>query len=182
MSDWVAIRLSGVGKMYKIFPTRVDSVFDALGLARLMPWRRMKPQEFWALRAIELEITAGSRVGIIGRNGAGKSTLLKLITGNVAPTEGRMEVNGDVQALLEAGAGFHPEFTGYENIRASLTYQGLTPAEIEAAVEEIADFTELGQFLLQPFKTYSLGMQARLVFATATAIKPADAQAGAQQA
>lgn len=158
--------------MYKIFPSQLDNVLDALGLARLMPWRRVKPQEFWALRAIEVEITAGSRVGIIGRNGAGKSTLLKLITGNVAPTEGHIEVNGDVQALLEAGAGFHPEFTGYENIRASLTYQGLTPTEIKAAVAEIAEFTELGQLLSQPFKTYSLGMQARLVFATATAIKP----------
>jgi lipopolysaccharide transport system ATP-binding protein len=132
----------------------------------------VKPQEFWALRAIDLEITAGSRVGIIGRNGAGKSTLLKLITRNIAPTEGRIDVNGDVQALLEAGAGFHPEFTGYENIRASLTYQGLTTTEIKTAIEEIAEFTELGQFLSQPFKTYSMGMQARLVFATATALRP----------
>jgi lipopolysaccharide transport system ATP-binding protein len=172
MSDRVAIRLSGVGKMYKMFASRLDKGFDALGLARLMFWRRVKPQEFWALRSIDLEITAGSRVGIIGRNGAGKSTLLKLITGNMAPTEGLVEVNGDVQALLEAGAGFHPEFTGYENIRASLTYQGLTPAQIEATVEEIAEFTELGRFLSQPFKTYSMGMQARLAFATATALKP----------
>jgi lipopolysaccharide transport system ATP-binding protein len=172
MSEQIAIRLSGVGKMYKIFPTRLDNLLDALELTRLMPWRVVKPQEFWALRAIDLEIPAGSRVGIIGRNGAGKSTLLKLITGNVAPTEGHIEVNGDVQALLEAGAGFHPEFTGYENIRASLTYQGLTPPEIEAAIEDIAEFTELGQFLSQPFKTYSMGMQARLVFAAATALKP----------
>ena len=158
--------------MYKMFPTRLDSVLDALGLVRLMPWRQVKPQEFWALRAIDLEVMAGSRLGIIGRNGAGKSTLLKLITGNVAPTEGFIEVNGGVQALLEAGAGFHPEFTGYENIRASLTYQGLTPTAIEVAVEEIAEFTELGQFLSQPFKAYSTGMQARLVFATATVLKP----------
>ena len=158
--------------MYKMFPTRLDSVLDALGMARLAPWRRVKPQEFWALRAIDLEVMAGSRVGVLGRNGAGKSTLLKLITGNVAPTEGLIEVNGDVQALLEAGAGFHPEFTGYENIRASLTYQGLTPTEIEAALEDIAEFTELGPFLSQPFKTYSMGMQARLVFATATVLKP----------
>ena len=172
MSDRVAIRLSGAGKMYKMFPTRGASVLDALGLVRFMPWRRVKPQEFWALRAIDLEVMAGSRLGIIGRNGAGKSTLLKLITGNVAPTEGLIEVNGDVQALLEAGAGFHPEFTGYENIRASLTYQGLTATEIQAAIEEIEEFTELGQFLSQPFKTYSMGMQARLVFATATVVKP----------
>lgn len=172
MSEDVAIRLSGVGKMYKIYPTRWDSVLDSLGLTRFRMWRRSVAQEFWALRAIELAIPKGTRLGIIGRNGAGKSTLLRLITGNMAPTEGEIEVNGEVQALLEAGAGFHPEFTGHENVRASLSYQGLTPAEIETALREIAEFTELGQFLAQPFKTYSSGMQARLVFATATVLKP----------
>jgi ABC-type polysaccharide/polyol phosphate transport system ATPase subunit len=172
MSDRIAIRLSGVGKMYKLFHTRVDNLLDALGVVRLMPWRRANANQFWALRGIDLDVKAGSRVGIIGRNGAGKSTLLKLITGNITPTEGTVEVHGRVQALLEAGAGFHPEFTGFENIRAALTYQGMAAAAIEDAVAEIADFVELGQFLEQPFKTYSTGMQARLVFATATALKP----------
>ncbi|MBE7555380.1 MAG: ATP-binding cassette domain-containing protein [Anaerolineales bacterium] len=158
--------------MYKIYPSRLDNFMDALGLAQLMPWRRIKPREFWALRDISIELKAGSRLGIIGRNGAGKSTLLKLITGNLAATEGAVHVNGQVQALLEAGAGFHPEFTGYENIRAALTYQGFNTKEIEAAIADIAEFTELGQFLAQPFKTYSNGMQARLVFATATTLKP----------
>jgi len=172
MSEQVALRLAGIGKMYKVFPTRLDNLLDALGLDRLMPWREVKLREFWALRGIDFEIGLGRQVGVIGRNGAGKSTLLKLITGNLAPTEGEIEVNGQVQALLEAGAGFHPEFTGYENIRASLTYQGLTPEAIAAAIEDIAEFTELGEFLAQPFKTYSTGMQTRLVFATATVLKP----------
>jgi lipopolysaccharide transport system ATP-binding protein len=172
MSERIAIRLSNIGKMYKIYPTRLDNFLDALGLAWLTPWRRVKPGEFWALRDINFELKAGSRLGIIGRNGAGKSTLLKLITGNLTPTEGEIQVNGQVQALLEAGAGFHPEFTGYENIRASLTYQGFSAKDIAAAIEDIAEFTELGHFLAQPFKTYSTGMQARLVFATATVLWP----------
>src|SRR5262245_45756601 len=172
MSKRTAIRLSGVGKMYKMFPSPLDSVLDALGIVRLMPWRRGRIREFWALRDVDFELKAGSRLGIIGRNGAGKSTLLKLIAGNVAPTEGEVRVDGTVQALLEMGAGFHPEFTGYENIRAALTYQGLTREQIEEAVGDIAAFTELGDFLAHPFKTYSAGMQARLAFATATVLRP----------
>jgi len=172
MSDRIAISLQSVGKMYKIYETRLDNFLDALGLIRLMPWRPVKASEFWALRDISLELKVGSRLGIIGRNGAGKSTLLKLITGNLSATEGKVYVNGQVQALLEAGAGFHPEFTGYENIRAALIYQGFSSKEIEAAIEDITEFTELDQFLNQPFKTYSTGMQARLVFATATTLKP----------
>lgn len=172
MPDAMAIRMAGVAKMYKIFPSRVDNFLDAIGLPR-WGWRgRKRYKEFWALKGIDLDLPVGSRTGILGRNGAGKSTLLKLITGNIPATEGTVEVNGKIQALLDAGAGFHPEFTGYENIHASLTYQGLTTAEIEAAVEDIVDFTELGDFLAQPYRTYSSGMQARLAFATATAIKP----------
>ena len=176
MCEASAIRLSNVGKMYKIFPEKIDGLLDglndSLGIYRWLPFRKANYKEFWALRGIFLDLKAGSRIGIIGRNGAGKSTLLKLITGNLAATEGTIEVNGQIQALLESGAGFHPEFTGYENIKASLTYQGLTNSEIEEAIVDIAYFTELGNFLQQPFKTYSTGMQARLTFATATAIKP----------
>ncbi len=172
MSDQFSIRLCGVGKMYKVYPSRLDNFLDALGLAHFMPWRQIRASEFWALRDVDLKLATGSRLGIIGRNGAGKTTLLKLITGNLPVTEGQIQVNGQVQALLEAGAGFHPEFTGYENIRAALIYQGLTSQEIEAAIKDIEEFTELGQFLSQPFKTFSSGMQARLVFATATTLKP----------
>lgn len=172
MSDRPAIALSGVGKRYVLYPTRADSLLDALGLAGLVPGRRRKYQRFWALRGVNLNLPRGSRVGIVGRNGAGKSTLLKLITQNVAPTEGTVEVHGEVQALLQTGTGMHPDFTGYQNIHAALTYQGLTPAEIKDAVADIEDFTELGAFLSQPVKSYSTGMQARLAFATATKVKP----------
>jgi lipopolysaccharide transport system ATP-binding protein len=158
--------------MYKIYPRRLDVALDATGLIHLFPWRKAKGREFWALRNINLVIGKGERLGIIGRNGAGKSTLLKLLTGNLAPTEGQINVNGTVQALLTSGGGFHPEFTGYENIRSSLVYQGLEPEQIENAVKEIAEFTELGDFLNQPFKLYSAGMQARLSFATATVLNP----------
>jgi lipopolysaccharide transport system ATP-binding protein len=167
-----AVRLEGVGKMYRIFSSRSANLVDALGLSRLLPARRVRYQELWALRGIDFELARGARLGIIGRNGAGKTTLLKLITGTVAPTEGMIETQGTVQALLEASAGLHPEFTGIENIRAALTYQGLKQDQIRAAEEDIAEFTELGSFLDQPFRTYSLGMQARLGFAIATTVEP----------
>lgn len=168
----VAVQLQDVGKMYKIFSSRADHLIDALGLPKLLPHWTPKYREFWALRGVDLGLGKGERIGIIGRNGAGKSTLLRLITGNVPITEGKIRVNGSVQALIEAGGGFHPEFTGRENIAAALLYQGHSPVQLRAAEREIADFTELEAFLDQPFKTYSLGMQARLTFAVATAVKP----------
>ena len=159
--------------MYKVFTSRTERVLDAFGAARLIPrLGRPQPREFWALRGVDLTLRRGERLGVIGRNGAGKTTMLKLITQNVAPTEGTVEVNGQVQALLTAGAGFHPEFTGYENIRAALTYQGLDGREVADAIVDIEEFTELGDFLEQPFRTYSAGMQARLAFATATVVRP----------
>ena len=167
-----AIELHGVGKRYKMFESRRDNFLDALGLQKFRPWRKVEYQEFWALRDIDFTLGRGERVGVIGRNGAGKSTLLKLVTQNLVPTEGTVQVHGTVQALLDAGGGLHPEFTGYENIRAALTYQGLSSARIKDVELDIEEFTELGDFLSQPFKTYSLGMQARLAFAIATAIEP----------
>lgn len=145
---------------------------DALGLNKVLFWRKKKVDEFNALKGISLEVGHGELVGVIGRNGAGKSTLLKLITGNFAPTSGRIAVNGSVQALMQVGLGFHPEFTGYENIRSSLAYNGLTGEEYEAALADVIDFVELGDFLHQPMKTYSLGMRSRLQFAAATAVRP----------
>jgi lipopolysaccharide transport system ATP-binding protein len=172
MSERPAIRLRSVGKLYKLFASRRDHMLDVAGLGGLLRWRGVTPRMFWALRDVDLDIAHGRRLGIVGRNGAGKSTLLKIITGALSQTEGRVDVDGRVQALFEAGSGFHPEFTGYENIDASLTYQGLDNDAIRAATEDIAEFTELGEFLGQPLKTYSLGMQARLAFAVATATRP----------
>lgn len=170
MSDDLVIRLAGVGKMYRIFSSQLDNLLDTLGLGQLWPALAVRHREFWALRGIDLEVRPGSRIGIVGRNGAGKSTLLKLITGNLPVTEGELHVRDAIHALLDAGAGFHPEFTGVENVHAALTLQGLTRREIDAASRGIAEFTELGQFLQQPLRTYSAGMQARLSFATATAV------------
>jgi lipopolysaccharide transport system ATP-binding protein len=170
VSTDLAIRFEQVGKMYKVFGSKLDTALDALNLPSFGRDRRFR--EFWALREIDLELPRGGRMGIIGRNGAGKTTLLKLVTGNVSPSEGNVTVNGNVQALLEIGGGLHPEFTGRENIRASLSYLGLSGPEIEEAEQEIAEFTELGRFLDQPFKAYSQGMQARLSFAIATTVQP----------
>src|SRR5438552_4050760 len=118
MSDDLALRFEQVGKMYKVFGSKLDTALDALSLPTSR--RGGQSRESWALRDIALELARGARLGIIGRNGAGKTTLLKLVTGNVSPSEGRVTVNGEVQALLEIGGGLHPEFTGRENIRASL--------------------------------------------------------------
>jgi lipopolysaccharide transport system ATP-binding protein len=156
--------------MYKVFGSKLDTALDTLNLPTFR--RNGRYREFWALRHIDLELARGDRLGIIGRNGAGKTTLLKLVTGNVSPSEGNVTVNGNVQALLETGGGLHPEFTGRENIRASLGYLGLSRSEIDEAEIEIAEFTELGRFLDQPFKAYSQGMQARLSFAIATTVEP----------
>lgn len=171
MSD-VVVSFRDVGKMYKIFSSRRANLLEVLGLRRLASRRPERFREFWALRGIDFELRRGERLGIIGRNGAGKSTLLRLVTGNIPPTEGVVEVSGDVQALLEIGGGLHPEFTGRENIRASLGFVGLDHDEIDEAIVDIAGFTELGRFLDQPFKTYSMGMQARLSFAIATVTAP----------
>jgi lipopolysaccharide transport system ATP-binding protein len=171
MSDY-AIRFRGVGKMYKIYASRRDNLVDALGIDRILRSKRDRYREFWALRGIDFDLARGARIGIIGRNGAGKSTLLKLVTQNLPPTEGTVDIRGSVQALLEVGGGLHPEFTGRENVHASLGFLGLGRTEIEAATRDIAAFTELGRFLDQPFKTYSLGMQARLGLGIATTIRP----------
>jgi len=168
-----AIRMTDATKVYRLFGSLHDQVLDSLGVSRLLFWGNRKTyQEFHALRGVTLNVDKGERVGIIGRNGAGKTTLLKLITGNFAPTSGTIEVNGTVQALMQTGLGFHPEFSGYENIRSALHYNGLVGSEFENALANVADFVELEDFLHQPMKTYSAGMVARVQFAAATAIKP----------
>lgn len=168
MSEY-AIEIENLGRMYKLYKNPTDKMLDAFGLNF---WKKNYYQEFWALRGLNLKIKKGERIGLIGYNGAGKSTLLKTVIGNIPPTEGKVVVNGKIQALMELGTGFHPEFSGRENIRASLAYQGLSSKEIADKEEEIIDFAELEDFIDQPVKTYSAGMYARLAFSTATAIEP----------
>ncbi len=172
MHEPLAIRLQNVSKIYKLHGSQSDQLIDVLGLQRFGFKTKTPSKEFAALSDISLDVPRGHRIGIVGRNGAGKTTLLKLICGNFAPTSGEVEVNGTVQALMNIGLGFHPEYTGRENVEASLQYNGLARDEYQKAMEGIVDFCELDDFLDQPFKTYSLGMQARLMFAAATAIRP----------
>jgi lipopolysaccharide transport system ATP-binding protein len=172
MHNSYAIRLQNVSKVYKLFGSHRDQLIDILGLQRLGIKPKAAAKEFVALNNISLDVPRGHRIGVVGRNGAGKTTLLKLLCGNFACSSGTVEVNGEVQALMNVGVGFHPEYTGRENVEASLQYSGLSRNDYQQAMDGIIEFCELGDFLDQPFKTYSLGMQARLMFAAATAIRP----------
>jgi ABC-2 type transport system ATP-binding protein/lipopolysaccharide transport system ATP-binding protein len=134
--------------------------------------RQVRFTEFWALRHVNLEIRHGEIFGVVGRNGAGKSTLLKVISRVLAPTTGRVWIKGRVAPLLELGAGFHPELTGRENIFLNGTLLGHPRREIEARLDEIIDFAELGAFMDAPLRTYSSGMVGRLGFAVATSWQP----------
>ena len=167
-----AIQLDGVAKIYRLYDSPTEQALDVFGLSALRFWRKPRYHEHAALDDISLTVGRGQRLGVIGRNGAGKTTLLKLITGNFAPNRGSVRVNGSVQALINIGLGFHPEFTGFENIRASLVYNGLGETELKNAIDDIVEFVELGEYLHQPIRTYSMGMQSRLYFATATAVRP----------
>lgn len=167
------ISLQSIGKMYKLYADPKEKIIDILHLERLRFW---KPQinytEFWALRELNLEIPQGERLGIVGRNGAGKSTLLKIITGNIKPTEGKVDVKGNVQVMMQLGTGFHPEFTGRENIFAALSYAGVSRTKAKEFEDDIIEFSELEEYIDQPVKTYSAGMYARLAFAVSTVITP----------
>jgi lipopolysaccharide transport system ATP-binding protein len=145
--------------------------------SELLSWLRGKRQareagRITALRGINLTIPRGKTVGIIGRNGSGKSTLLKLITGIYAPTSGLLQINGRISALLDLGAGFHPDFSGRENILINGIILGMSRAEVRARMDEIIAFSELGEFIDEPVRTYSSGMYMRLAFAVATHVDP----------
>ena len=168
----IAIRVTGLAKTYRLYDSLAEQALDIMGLGGIRFWKRKRKRFHDALKEISFELRKGERLAVVGRNGAGKSTLLKLFNENFQPTRGHIEVNGKVQALLHTGLGFFPDFTGYENLRSALLYNGLNPNELAGAIAEIVDFVELGEFLHQPFKTYSLGMRSRLQFAAATAIHP----------
>lgn len=164
-----AIIFSHVTKRYRLGGGPKEQLLEAIGLRRRNP---DSLREFVALDDVSFELGRGQRLGLIGRNGAGKTTLLKLISGNYRPSSGDIQVNGSVQALMTMGQGFHPDYSGRDNIKASLHYNGLSSKDAREAFDDVVDFCELGPFLDEPFKTYSSGMQSRLMFATATAIKP----------
>ena len=139
---------------------------------RLVRGRARSTQDFWAVRDVNVQIPKGSVYGLIGHNGSGKSTLLKLITGIYRPTAGKITTDGRVAALIELGAGFHPDMTGRENIRLNGSILGLSKSEIENAMETIIDFSGLREFIDDPVKHYSSGMYVRLGFSVAVHMKP----------
>ena len=167
MDENVTIRVRDLNKVYKLYDKPIDRLKEALGLSR-----KKKYKEHYALRGVDMEIRQGETVGIIGTNGSGKSTILKIITGVLNPTSGSVEVDGRISALLELGAGFNMEYTGIENIYLNGTMIGFSREEIDAKLDEILAFADIGDYVYQPCKTYSSGMFVRLAFAVAINIDP----------
>lgn len=163
----VAIQVKGLEKAYKLYDKPSDRLKEALGFGR-----KKRYKEHYALKGVDMTIYQGETVGIIGTNGSGKSTILKIITGVLNPTGGSVHVNGRISALLELGAGFNMEYNGIENIYLNGTMIGFSKKEIDAKMDDILNFADIGDYVHQPVKTYSSGMFVRLAFAVAINIEP----------
>lgn len=174
-SNDISISVKNLSKCYQIYDTPRDRLkqFFAPGLQKFfgLPSKQYC-REFWALKDVSFEVRKGETVGIIGRNGSGKSTLLQMICGTLNPSNGTIQTNGRIAALLELGSGFNPDFTGRENVYMNAAVLGLSQEEINSRFDVIAAFADIGQFLEQPVKTYSSGMVVRLAFAVQSQIDP----------
>lgn len=162
-----AIKVDHVTKVYKLYNKPKDRLKESLGLTK-----KKLSRDHYALRDISFDVKKGETVGIIGTNGSGKSTILKIITGVLNPTSGNVQVDGRISALLELGAGFNMEYTGIENVYLNGTMIGFSKEEIDAKLQDILSFADIGDFVYQPVKTYSSGMFVRLAFAIAINVDP----------
>lgn len=162
-----AIEITRLGKAFKVYRSRWHRLRDWL-----LPWVKPHCDLHWVLKDINLHIKPGEAVALVGLNGAGKSTLLKLICGTLQPTEGNIQTFGHLAALLELGIGFHPDFTGRQNVFMAGQLLGLNAHEIQKLMPDIEAFAEIGDYIDQPVRVYSSGMQVRLAFSVATAKRP----------
>jgi ABC-type polysaccharide/polyol phosphate transport system ATPase subunit len=156
-----------VSRHFRVYPQRTVTLKEAI-----VRRRHLRPTDIWALRDVSFRIEPGESVGLVGRNGSGKTTLLRLIAGIFAPTEGHVDVHGSVGSLIGLGAGFHPEFTGRENVFLNGAIHGLKRGYVREQMDEIVAFAELERFIDLPVRTYSAGMYIRLGFAIATHLRP----------
>ncbi|ECI0413543.1 ABC transporter ATP-binding protein [Salmonella enterica subsp. salamae] len=163
----MSIKVWNVGKAYKYYSSKWNRVIE-----KLLPGDKPQHSKKWVLKDISFTIKSGESVGIVGVNGAGKSTLLKLLTGTTQPTKGSIEIRGRVAALLELGMGFHPDFTGTQNVYMSGLMMGLSREDIERLMPDIEAFADIGDYINESVRIYSSGMLMRLAFAVATAARP----------
>jgi ABC-type polysaccharide/polyol phosphate transport system ATPase subunit len=162
-----AVRVTSLTKVYPLYKSPRDRLREALH-----PRRRKFHHDFYALRDVNFEVRKGETLGIIGQNGSGKSTLLSVISGVLTPSAGTVDVAGKISSLLELGTGFNPELTGMENIYFNGAIQGYSKSEMDRKLHDIVDFADIGEFINQPVKIYSSGMQVRLAFAVAINVDP----------
>lgn len=162
-----AIAIRGISKKFRLFDSPKQRLYEALH-----PLRKQYHREFWALRDVSFSVAKGEIVGILGRNGSGKSTLLQIICAVMSATEGDVQVNGKIAALLELGAGFNPEFSGRENVILNGAIMGFSRPEMVRRMADIEAFADIGEFFDQPVKTYSSGMFVRVAFSAAIHVDP----------
>lgn len=167
MTSNTAIELKGVTKKYRLYRNKRQRLYSAL-----FSIKKESPKDFYAIKNVNLKVGKGEIVGVMGKNGSGKSTLMKLVSGVVTPTAGTVSTYGNIMPLLELGSGFHPEFTGLENIYFYSALHGYWRKDTDRVVKNILEFADIGEFINQPYKNYSSGMKARLSFAVSINIDP----------